>query len=128
MSSDSPNRFPVWIKAAAIKSGWLPLAFFLFHQLLARVFDAYNSILALDIPMHFFGGVVFGNFAWLSVSIPEASPAIGDLNRAGKVIFATNLVCVAVVFWEFAEWWIRSQDQIRRHCEAGLRKCRRIWS
>ena len=31
-----------WIKTAVIRIGWLPVAVFAFHQLAARVFDAYN--------------------------------------------------------------------------------------
>jgi len=92
------------LKVAIIKVGWLPIAVFAFHQLVARGFDAYNVFPLLDIPMHFLGGVAIGIFFWVLFDSKESCDSIGNLTQLGHVITSILGVFLAVSVWEFAEW------------------------
>jgi len=93
-----------WLRVAVIKVGWIPVVVFVFHHVVARVFDAYNAIPLLDVPMHFLGGVAIGIFFWVLFNSDESKKTVGKLTFLGQYLVPMMGVFVAVSLWEFAEW------------------------
>jgi hypothetical protein len=80
-----------------------PLLVFACHVFSYGVFDAYEAVPWLDIPMHLAGGVAIAAFIWGSLNVLEGQdllqPSSGNLRRL--LVFA--LTVTAAVFWEFGE-------------------------
>ena len=93
-----------WILDSIRKGGAVPIAFFLFHLIVSKVFEGYIVFPWLDIPMHFFGGVAISFFFWRSLNIPSTSTALGQLSTFAKNLLCLALVSTSTVIWEFAEW------------------------
>lgn len=93
-----------WVLISLLRAGWAPLLVFGIHVLMVQVFDAYTAFPALDIPMHFLGGVVIAFFFHhATLAAPECGlTKATDAVTHRVLIFA--LTCMATIFWEFAEF------------------------
>lgn len=88
----------------ARRVAWLPVVVLLIHEGNAHVFDAYGRWPSIDIPMHLLGGFAMAYFFSGSLTILCKHQLINPQDRFVRIILVFALTCVAVVFWEFAEW------------------------
>ena len=89
----------------AIRRGGLPaIALFTFHVIASRGFHAYEQFPRLDIPMHFFGGLVIAYFFHRASIAASSHGIIGSFHRVTHSVLVFGLTCAAAVFWEFAEF------------------------
>lgn len=98
------QSLPTWVTTCIRKNGWVPFLFFAMHLAVSKGFDAYLILPWLDIPMHFFGGVVITYFFWTSLLHDLATPVLGELSMFGRQLLAVAAVGATTVIWEFAEW------------------------
>jgi len=84
--------------------GWAPLLVFVTHVIASKGFNAYHYYPSLDIPMHFFGGVVICYFFWTASKAPYAYEFLGKHTKFSLFIMLMALTGLATVLWEFAEW------------------------
>ena len=87
-------------------AGWAPTLVFAIHVFISRVLNAYVLFPPLDIPMHFFGGVVIALFIWrcfAAISPAAIAPALRPALMA-LLVFSFTATATATVFWEFAEF------------------------
>ena len=82
---------------------WAPVLVYLFHVVADRAFQAYDRFPSLDIPMHFFGGVVIALFfhraCWNASQLGLLAPYHPATHRL--LVFA--LVGTTTGVWEFTE-------------------------
>lgn len=93
-----------WVVAAVRRFGWAPIAVFVAHVVMSRVFGVYEDLPGADIPMHLLGGVAIAHFFLGATTLPQATPILGATSRPGRTILAMALVCTSAVIWEFLEW------------------------
>jgi hypothetical protein len=108
-----------WWSVDAVRKGGFPaIGVFVFHVIVSRGFHAYEQYPALDVPMHFLGGVVIAYFFHrASISASERG-IIGPFHRVTHGVLVVSLTCVAAVFWEFAEFMV---DRLfGAHSQLGL--------
>jgi hypothetical protein len=87
------------------EAGWAPSLVFIVHVFISRMLNAYVLFPPLDIPMHFFGGVVIAFFIWRCfAALPHFSLA-PELRRAVVGLLVFGFTAAATVFWEFAEFF-----------------------
>ncbi len=99
------NQQPIeWLWASVRSAGWAPALVFVIHVVMSRALGAYLALPALDVPMHFAGGVAIAFFLWRSVNIDAAGPVLGSMTLFGRRCLTFASVCTATVVWEFAEW------------------------
>ncbi len=98
------SAFTTWISRSIMRAGWAPLAFFLLHVTLSKGFGAYLAKPGLDVPMHFFGGVVIAFFLRTSARNEEGRQVLGPMTTLAENLLVFASVCTATVIWEFAEW------------------------
>src|ERR671910_73152 len=56
------TALPDWIENSLREAGWAPLLVFGIHVMALGAFNAYERFPYVDLPMHFFGGVVTAFF------------------------------------------------------------------
>ena len=76
----------------------------IFHVVAASGFDAYDRFPALDIPMHFLGGVVIAYFFHRASMVASSHGIIGPFHPTTHAVLIFSLTCTTTVFWEFAEF------------------------
>jgi hypothetical protein len=87
-----------------IIAGWVPALVFVIHVIVSRVFNMYEAFPALDIPMHFTGGVAIAFFFARNVSIVFIPHLTQKSRILGHIVMVFALTATATVFWEFAEF------------------------
>lgn len=99
-----PDRFFSW-SLESVRCGGVPaIALFSFHVAVGAGFHAYEHFPSLDIPMHFFGGVVIAWFFHRASIAASSHGIIGPFHRTTHAVLVFTLTCAATVFWEFAEF------------------------
>lgn len=98
------GKFARWVFLTSKKAAWAPILVFCSHIVLLRVFHIYDSYPALDIPMHFLGGVVIAYFIHHAVNMAMVLEALGAPNRLFVTVTVFALACTATIIWEFAEF------------------------
>ena len=96
--------YAAWFLTAVRSAGWAPILVFALHQVLARVFDAYERVSDLDVPMHFVGGVAIAHFFDTAVHAGSGGAILGTPSRFGKLLLSLSLVGCSTIAWELAEW------------------------
>ncbi len=89
---------------ASRKAAWAPIAVFTLHMLLSEGFQAYLAFPALDVPMHFAGGVAITYFLAYVVAGAASLGLLGRPNGAALLWLVLGASCSTTVFWEFAEF------------------------
>ena len=100
----SPRTIIRILVALVARAGWAPALVFVLHVLVSRGLNAYVLFPPLDIPMHFFGGVVMAYFlSRCCAAVPE-----GVVARAARpwieAVVVVGLTATASVCWEFVEF------------------------
>lgn len=85
------------------EAAWAPLLVYLFHVIADRAFQAYNRIPPLDIPMHFFGGVVIAYFFHRACWNASHLGLLAPYHPATHRLLVFGMVGTTTVVWEFAE-------------------------
>ena len=89
-----------WLRRAA----WAPVTVFLLHALVSLGFDGYTRFPPLDLPMHFFGGVVIAYFFSCGFDLLPAGAIASDWRPLLRIVLVSAWTATAAVFWEFAEF------------------------
>lgn len=84
--------------------GWLPLAIFLAHEFCAHIIAGYRRWPAIDIPLHFLGGLAIVYFAGGVLRVFAARGLVRAPDPIVRVLLLFALAGTVAVFWEFAEW------------------------
>lgn len=85
--------------------GWAPVVVFATHVVLLLVFDAYTEFAALDLPMHFIGGVAMAYVLHGGlINACQMEILAGNQPIADGIFVFTGTTTVAV-FWEFGEFF-----------------------
>jgi hypothetical protein len=99
----------VWVgivRKGLESGGWAPVLVFIVHVVADQIFDVYSARPALDIPMHFAGGVAIG---YCVSGCVRAMPRPGGRNRRAlflEALLVISLTTTAAVGWEFLEFAI----------------------
>lgn len=103
-----PYRLPAglgrWILITLGRAAWAPVLVFGINMVLWLGFDVYTVFPAIDIPMHFIGGMAIAYFAFKAVQAAVHCNLIGSPNMVAVRIMSFFCACSAAVFWEFAEF------------------------
>ena len=92
-----------WMMSSVRSCGWAPILVFGSHVVVSKG-GGYDKWPALDIPMHFMGGVAIAYFLWGALSRPEL-PGIFSPHPIGmRLLAAFGWVGISAVLWELAEW------------------------
>lgn len=95
--------------------GWFPLAVFLTHGYCSHVLNAYERWPAIDIPLHFLGGLSITYFAAGVLRVWTERRFIRRPDPILRWILLLALAFTAAVLWEFAEW--TSDRFLGTHCQ-----------
>ena len=104
--------------ASIRRCGWLPLAVFLAHELCAHGIDGYRRWPAIDIPLHFFGGVAIAYFSAGALRIFAERGLLRPLEAIVRILLLFTFAVTAAVFWEFAEY--TADVTLGAHCQLSL--------
>ena len=99
-SQTTKQQFSQWISATLRESAWAPLSVFGFY-LIGLVFDWYDQVPRLDIPIHFMGGVAI-TYLYRS-AIYHSQRIVGQIPLPIQVVLAFTCTGTTVVLWEFYE-------------------------
>ena len=97
----------------------LPLAVFLAHELCAHVVDGYRRWPAIDIPLHFLGGLAIAAFASGALRVFADRRLVRAPDPLLRLLLLFALAITAAVFWEFAEF--TADLTLGTHCQLSLR-------
>ena len=81
-----------------------PAVLFVLSELIAQVTDWYRVYPWIDIPMHFFGGLLTAVSVQEFFQFCRVRGYLGKLHPLLEVMFVTALVVVVAVFWEWHEF------------------------
>jgi hypothetical protein len=98
------SKLTKWIGATLREAAWAPVLVFLVHVCLDGASDIYARFPEFDIPMHFCGGVAIAFFFHRASWSASKFGIMGPFHPVNHVVLVFSLVCVAAVFWEFAEF------------------------
>ncbi len=98
--------------------GWMPIIIFLAHEICAHIVDGYRRWPAIDIPLHFAGGVAIAFFISGALSTCGNHGVIRRPDWIIHLVVVFGMTCAAAVFWEFAEW--TADHTIGTQCQLGL--------
>jgi hypothetical protein len=98
-----------WINQSIRQAGWAPSGVFAVHVALLGAFDAYTLLPALDMLMHFIGGVVMAFFIHRTSLNASRLGVIGPHHPVTHWLLVFSATCAVAMFWEFAEFTL---DQI----------------
>ena len=90
--------------AAVRRYGWFPLAVFLAHEYCSHVLDGYGRWPAIDIPMHFLGGLAMAYFLAGVLRTCADQQLLRAPEPILRFVLIFGLVGTIATFWEFAEW------------------------
>lgn len=91
-------------RIALLRYGWFPVAVFLVHEFCSHVLDAYVRWPAVDVPLHFLGGLSIAYFLAGSLRSFAGRDLVRMPDPILRWFFVLALACTTAVFWEFAEW------------------------
>ncbi|MCE9608924.1 MAG: hypothetical protein K8R23_01725 [Chthoniobacter sp.] len=107
-----------WFVLTLREVAWPPLLLISFHLVALCGFDAYILFPALDLPMHFLGGVVCA-FCLHRASInASVCGLLGPFHQLTHRLLVLALTCSVTVLWEFAEF--SSDHLFGSHTQLGL--------
>ena len=89
-----------WISITLRESAWAPSSIFGFY-LIGLALQLFKMFPALDIPVHFMGGVVITYF--YRTAIRNSQKLVGDIPLPIQIIFAFTCTGTTAVLWEFYE-------------------------
>jgi len=89
-----------WITSTLRESAWAPLSIFVFY-LIGLTLHLFKIFPALDIPVHFMGGVVITYF--YRSAIRNSQKIVGDIPLLIQIVFAFSCTGTTAVLWEFYE-------------------------
>ena len=89
-----------WITITSRESGWAPLSIFGFY-LIGLALHLFKLFPALDIPVHFIGGVAITYF--YRSAIWNSQKILGDIPFPIQILLAFTATGTTTVFWEFYE-------------------------
>ena len=112
------QKFRSALFAALRRYGWLPLAVFLAHEFCSHVVDGYARWPAIDIPLHFLGGLAIAHFAGGALRAFAEHGLVRPPDPLLRILLLFALACTAAVFWEFAEW--TADRFFGTHCQLSL--------
>jgi len=112
------KQLQAWIVSTTREAAWAPLLVFGLHVLASRVFHAYALVPALDIPMHFLGGVAIAFFYHRASINASAAGLQAPLQASTHRLLVFSLTGTTTVFWEFAEFI--SDRYFGTHAQLGL--------
>jgi hypothetical protein len=93
-----------WIENSLREAAWAPLLVLGIHVMALRVFNTYERFPYLDLPMHFFGGVVMA-FFFHRASINASLLGITRPYHAVRHrLFVFTSTCTVALAWEFSEF------------------------
>lgn len=95
------NKWLEWIVNTLREAAWAPLGVFLIY-LLGRSLQLFNAFPALDVPIHFAGGVVITYF--FRVAIRHSQRLVGEIPFPVQILFAFTCAGTTTIFWEFYEY------------------------
>ena len=95
------NKWLEWIVNTLREAAWAPLGVFLFY-LLGRSLQLFNAFPALDVPIHFAGGVVITYF--FRVAIRHSQRLLAEIPFPVQILFAFTCAGTTTIFWEFYEY------------------------
>jgi len=98
------SKLSDWIVMTTRDAAWAPSLVFLIHAVASLGFRAYQRWPALDIPMHFLGGVVISYFYHRASINASAVGLLGPFHLVTHLVLVFALVATTTVFWEFAEF------------------------
>ena len=114
------NTASKYYKAAlttAMRYGWPALALFITHEICGHVIHAYARWPAIDMPLHFFGGVSIAVLVSGAVTVLTERQLIRKPEILIHITLVFALTCTAALFWEFAEW--TADHTISSNCQLG---------
>src|SRR5918994_530257 len=98
------TALPDWIENSLREAGWAPLLVFGIHVMALGAFNAYERFPYVDLPMHFFGGVVTA-FFFHRVSINASLLGITRPYQSSRHrLFVFTSTCTVALTWEFSEF------------------------
>ena len=83
---------------------WFPVSVFLVHEICAHGLDAYRRWPAIDIPLHFLGGMAIAYFAAGALHVAGEHRLLHPPDPRLRIVLLFGLVTTVAIFWEFAEW------------------------
>ncbi|MDD4607161.1 MAG: hypothetical protein PHS07_02380 [Patescibacteria group bacterium] len=86
------------------KSLLTAIAVFLIHALLIIIFDIYQYINWIDIPIHFLGGVAISLGTIILLNLLITDQRLQPLPLSIKIILAITVTLGIAVVWECYEW------------------------
>ncbi len=100
------------------RHGWPSMAVFLVHEVCAHGIDAYGRWPAVDIPLHFAGGLAIAYFIAGALDVLGRRRWIREPDGVLRAAVVFGLTCAAAMFWEFAEWL--ADHTLGTRCQLGL--------
>ena len=91
----------------------LPLLILLIHTPL-DFYDIYQLIWWIDIPMHFFAGLLIGRSYFLLIKLLQREGHIGNMHGFANFVFVVSLVALTAVAWESQEFILDLTDNAMR--------------
>ncbi len=104
-----------WLKPVLPRVLVPPTLLLALHAMLSLGFNAYEKLPAIDIPMHFAGGIVitFSGAALLAVAIEHGLVIRMHAYLAAFALF--SFATTAAVIWEFAEFLVNRYTDLIVH-------------
>jgi hypothetical protein len=100
------TTFITLIRKLWLVGGWAPLLVFSVHVVASRGLNAYVRFPAIDIPMHFAGGLAIAFFiSGCFRALPRHAPGSSRVAVLEGVLVG-SLAWAAALLWEFAEFSI----------------------
>lgn len=104
-TSQVPGNLQMWIVATTREAGWVPVFCLLLLVVPSRGFDLFTRFPDIDIPLHFVGGIATAFFFHrLSINASQLG-VLGPFHVLTHIALVFGLLCMAAVFWEFAEFF-----------------------
>lgn len=91
----------------------LPILILIIH-IPFEVYDVYNLIWWIDIPMHFLGGLLIGRSYFLLIGLLQREDHMGNMHRFAHFVFVVSLVALTAVAWETQEFILDLTDNAMR--------------
>lgn len=98
----APSRVVAALRETFTQTVWAPLFLVLLHFVL-RASDVYNAIAALDLAMHFIGGIAISYVAARFVSRAHREALFVARHRVFEALLIVSVTVIAAVSWELLE-------------------------
>jgi len=93
-----------WAVVTAFEAAWAPLLVVAVHAVAIVGWNAYGRFPALDVPMHFAGGMAIAYFFHRAARNAARFGLIGPFGTAGHLLRVGAATLAAAVAWEVAEF------------------------